>query len=259
MRPVLVTLLLLASLSAAPEAAAQVRRCVDARGNAVYTDRACAAVDATPSEAPVSHAGAYASGFARRGCARNPDQLLDGVRGALEARDVNRLANYYHWTGTGTGAAKSLMDSLEAIAARPLVNAELVYPTPLPTFDHDAGMTISPDLPPVGEDTWHQAFRAPESRSTDALPKESSDHGIGPEPDVQGDADRGPADLAADPPAIPGPAADTRGNPLTTIATAAGPPPHSLLVQQMSGNADAGSAQVRFQLRRNAGCWWIEL
>lgn len=109
-------------------ASAQVRRCVDAQGNSVFTDRPCASLGAAPREAPAPAQGAYAGGFARRGCARSPGQLLDGVRGALEAHDVNRLANFYHWPGTGSGAAKSLMDALEAVAARPLVDVVLVSP-----------------------------------------------------------------------------------------------------------------------------------
>lgn len=127
--PVLLACLCAALALPAP-AAAQVRRCVDAQGNSVFTDRSCASVDAAPREtpAPAPQAGAYTPGFARRGCARTPDQLLAGVRGALEAHDVNRLANFYHWPGTGNGAAKSLMDALEAVAARPLVAVSLVRP-----------------------------------------------------------------------------------------------------------------------------------
>ena len=127
-------LLLLAGLvpAWAPPAAAQVHRCVDANGVAVYTDRPCEAVQATPREAPADPAAGanFTSGFAVRGCARRPETLLSGVRGALEARDVNRLASWYHWTGTGTGTARALMDELEAIANRPLVSVELVYPQP---------------------------------------------------------------------------------------------------------------------------------
>jgi hypothetical protein len=133
---------LLALLAWAAPASAQVRRCVDAQGNSVFTDRPCSSMDAAPKAPPVSHSGAYAQGFARRGCARSPEALLDGVRGALEARDVNRLATYYHWAGTGAGAAKSQMDQLEAIVARPLVALQLRYPEPAPEV-----ATPAPDDP----------------------------------------------------------------------------------------------------------------
>jgi hypothetical protein len=143
--PVLLACLCAALALPAP-AAAQVRRCVDAQGNSVFTDRSCASVDAAPREtpAPAPEAGAYTPGFARRGCARTPDQLLAGVRGALEARDVNRLANFYHWPGTGSGAAKGLMDALEAVAARPLVAVSLNRPAPAQP-DNGVRFTSSPE------------------------------------------------------------------------------------------------------------------
>ena len=61
-------LVLLALLAWAAPAQAQVRRCVDAQGNSVFTDRPCSSMAATPKAAPLPHPGAYASGFARRGC-----------------------------------------------------------------------------------------------------------------------------------------------------------------------------------------------
>ncbi|MCX7032488.1 MAG: DUF4124 domain-containing protein [Arenimonas sp.] len=147
---------LCAALALPAPAAAQVRRCVDAQGNSVFTDRSCASVDAAPREtpAPAPEAGTYTPGFARRGCARTPDQLLAGVRGALEAHDVNRLANFYHWPGTGNGAAKGLMDALEAVAARPLVAVSLVRPTAFDDGDSDAPLpdpteTPAPDTQPA--------------------------------------------------------------------------------------------------------------
>lgn len=138
---------LCAALALPAPAAAQVRRCVDAQGNSVFTDRSCASVDAAPREtpAPAPEAGAYTPGFARRGCARTPNQLLAGVRGALEAHDVNRLANFYHWPGTGSGAAKSLMDALEAVAARPLVAVSLVGPEDFDQANNGGAMAASPD------------------------------------------------------------------------------------------------------------------
>ena len=134
---------LVVALALPAPAAAQVRRCVDAQGNSVFTDRSCASVDASPREAPPPPGGAYAGGFGRRGCARTPTQLLDGVRGALEARDVNRLANFYHWPGTGSGAARSLMDTLEAVVARPLVAVSLLRPAAFPEWGDPDGSYFS--------------------------------------------------------------------------------------------------------------------
>lgn len=112
------------ALSAPPVAEAQaVRRCVTADGQSVFTDLPCESLDATPrtGDGGAPTGAVLAPGFAIRGCARTPRQLLEGVRGALGARDVNRLANYYHWPGTGPGAARYLMDELERVAARPTV------------------------------------------------------------------------------------------------------------------------------------------
>jgi len=133
-------LLLLAFAGAAH--AQSVYRCVDAEGRSVFSDQPCHAQDARPRETPRAPPQAGAQGFAAgtgstlEGCARTPARLLDGVRGALEARDVNRLATYYHWAGTSARAGRVLMDELEAIAGRPLVAATLQLPA-----------TSPPDLP----------------------------------------------------------------------------------------------------------------
>lgn len=177
-------LLLMATLlaPAAPASAQAVHRCVDAQGRSVFSDQPCASQQARPREAPKPPAAA-AQGFASGtgttapGCARTPEVLLDGVRGALEARDVNRLATYYHWAGTGARAGRYLMDELEGIAARPLASAELVWDSP--------------------------------------------------------------------------PAAATPGTPAA--------PPSRLRIEQSGAGGDAGAVRTEFLLRRNAGCWWIEL
>jgi len=193
---------LIAVLALPAPAQAQVRRCVDAQGNSVFTDRDCSVMDAVPKGAPAAAGGAYLSGggFARQGCAAGPRQLLDEVRVALETRDVNRLASHYHWPGTGSGAGRSLMGRLESIANRPLVAIDLVYPTPVASLPDDG-------FPPL-------------DRADDAA-------------------------LATPAEAPPRPAG-TR-------------PPHAIRVEQMSSADDAGSSQTHFQLRRHAGCWWIEL
>lgn len=181
-RPVRLLLLALLLAPAAPASAQAVYRCVDAQGRAVFSDQPCASQQARPREAPkppVATAQGFASGTGTTapGCARTPQALLDGVRGALEARDVNRLATHYHWAGTGSRAGRALMDELEAIAARPLASAELVWDAP-------------------------------------------------------------PADSAAD--ARPG-------------------PPSRLRIEQSGAGGAAGALRTEFLLRRNAGCWWIEL
>ena len=41
------------------------------------------------------------------------------MRSALESRDVNRLAEYYHWSGMGTATGYRLMERLGAFSERP--------------------------------------------------------------------------------------------------------------------------------------------
>ena len=212
-------LLFFAAAAWAPPASAQaVHRCVDARGVSVFSDQPCESQDAVRRQEPV-RAAESAQGFrtgtgsTAAGCARTPDALLLGVRGALEARDVNRLATHYHWPGTGANAGRYLMDELEEIAARPLVAAELVFPVP------PAEMAPDPYASPAA-----------------APPVEAP----------------GPATAATVEPASPMPPADPAAAPRP-------PAPVGLRVEQMSGPADAGARTVHFLLRRNAGCWWIEL
>lgn len=168
--PPLLLLLLIAAWPRAASAQA-VYRCVDAQGRSVFSDQPCHAQDARPREAPRPRPEASASGFASGtgstvdGCARTPERLLEGVRGALEAGDVNRLATHYHWAGTSARAGRMLMDELEAIAARRLVALELRFPAvappvpepPLPVDDGAAPAATPAPAPPTGLHVEQQA------------------------------------------------------------------------------------------------------
>jgi len=109
---------------AAPEDGLQ--HCVGPDGVTIYTDQRCSdlqAIEQAPAAKPPERPGMLVS---VRSCARNQDDFLFGVRSALESRDVNRLADYYHWTGMGTAAAYRLMDRLSAFSELPLVDVQLV-------------------------------------------------------------------------------------------------------------------------------------
>ncbi|KFL35777.1 DUF4124 domain-containing protein [Arenimonas donghaensis] len=154
--PRIAPLLLLAALLFAPlDAAAQtVFRCVGPDGRSVYSDQPCQSLGAVERQAPTRPAAVSAQGFTTGtgtvapGCARSLDALLLGVRGALEARDVNRLATHYHWAGTSARGGRYLMDELERIAARPLMAIDFVFPQPpaaLPEgFDFGPGAASQP-------------------------------------------------------------------------------------------------------------------
>jgi len=145
--PTLIVLLLALPAWSTPAGAQGIRRCVDAQGISIFTDRQCSEMDAVPMQAPPASegnfAGGFRGGFAQAGCARRPEALLDRVRSALESHDVNRLASHYHWTGTGSGSGRRLMDALERIAGQSLLSAELVYPAPPPEDENENGVRFS--------------------------------------------------------------------------------------------------------------------
>lgn len=113
-------LLLLAALAALP-ASAQIRRCTTADGGHVYTDRECKDVGAVERQRPPGAAG-QPGRPARRDCSRNVQDLVFEMTAAIDNRDVNRLAGIYHWPGTSSRGAYAVMQRLDAIVRRPLVD-----------------------------------------------------------------------------------------------------------------------------------------
>ena len=131
----------------APGSSTGLHRCIDANGIALFTDRPCDEMKAT--EAPEPSAGpAPAPVIVRtRTCAKSQDDLLFGVRDALESHDPNRLAEYYHWTGMGTSEGYRLMERLDTFSERPLVDVQLVPPR----SPHSSMTTTASPAPPAGE------------------------------------------------------------------------------------------------------------
>lgn len=117
---------LLLALEAGPtasqEATGAFNRCVDAEGRAVFTDRACEAVDARPAPvAPANPETRPADARTVPDCARTPAALVLAIENALLVADGNRLAAFYDWRGRSHAAANAVMPRLEAIAAsRPI-------------------------------------------------------------------------------------------------------------------------------------------
>ncbi len=127
------------------QAAGSIHRCETSDGLAVYTDRACAALDARPS--PMStdlltrltmdrgstHAGLEpdrALGTAIRtrrppqnGCARTPQQLSVDLLGSFAMGDINRIAESVHWPGLRHRQAHEVMRRLQQLARQSLVDA----------------------------------------------------------------------------------------------------------------------------------------
>lgn len=126
-RLLVMLLLTAAALAAASPAGAQVRRCTTPDGATIFTDRACNEVGGTDKlvrgDAPGAPAWRY-----RGGCARSVQDLVFQMTAAIDARDGNRLANVYHWPGTGYTGGYAVAARLDAIAQRPLVDITALRP-----------------------------------------------------------------------------------------------------------------------------------
>jgi hypothetical protein len=128
--------------------AQDVRRCVRADGSVLFTDGRCGEGDselqqAIPRQPSASATGQY-PGIHRvislpPGCSRTADDLLYGIRTAIEMRDTNQLAKYYHWPDVSSEQAERIMDQLEKLVNSPLMDIQLVFPVeaeqPLPAME----------------------------------------------------------------------------------------------------------------------------
>lgn len=107
--------------------AQQVNRCTDARGRTVYGDQSCETMGARARLPPDTRA-AGSSGLYRDSCARRLSEVVAQIRGAVDARDANRLSGIYLWNGLSNASAARVMDRLDAIVQQPLVDIAPVYP-----------------------------------------------------------------------------------------------------------------------------------
>ncbi|WP_206410146.1 DUF4124 domain-containing protein, partial [Lysobacter enzymogenes] len=130
--------LALAAAALSPSAAqAQIRRCTDARGNSVYTDRDCAAVGGVDRLPRGAAAAARPEAAYVGGCARNLRDLVGAITTAIDAHDGNKLAAVYHFAGMSDDQGYAIVQRLDAIAQRPLLDIAPVMgaapePTPRP-------------------------------------------------------------------------------------------------------------------------------
>ncbi len=119
-------LLLLLVLIALP-AAAQVRRCTGPDGTTIFTDRQCqdlGAVERVPHAAASDVAQTH---LYRNVCSRNLQDLVYALTAAIDSRDVNQFAGVYDWAGMSTRTGYAIMDRLQAIVQRPLVDVTPIY------------------------------------------------------------------------------------------------------------------------------------
>lgn len=123
-RALLPALVLAIALPAAP-LRAEVRHCVMPNGTLVYTDQRCESIGAQPS-VPSSPSAPQLRSY-RPACPRTLRDLAFEVSASVQSRDVNRLAGVYLWNGYGTREGYALMERLQAVVDRPLVDLQPVY------------------------------------------------------------------------------------------------------------------------------------
>lgn len=116
-----------------------VQRCTTMSGEMVYTDKRCedvGAMDRLPSTTTTTATGALYRG----GCSRTLSDLVVQVSSAIQSQDVNRLAGVYHWAGTSDGGALRILDRLDVVVQRPLVDIVPVRPAPAPILDAEGSI-----------------------------------------------------------------------------------------------------------------------
>jgi hypothetical protein len=131
-------------------AAPPIEHCVAADGTPVYTDKPCTLLDArhvpisgellsrialeeaagtTTAEADLDATSRPATpAIARRsaasGCARSATQLSMDLQGAWALRDVNRIAESYHWIGLDHAQGQQILQQLDRLSGQPLLQAQ---------------------------------------------------------------------------------------------------------------------------------------
>lgn len=121
-----------------------VHRCEGMDGKPVFTDKRCedvGAMDALPRAVapPVGNVGGASA--LRGGCSRTLSDLVHQITSAIDNRDVNRLAGVYQWAGASDEAANRILDRLQVIVDRPLLDIQPIRPAPPPITD-DAGNVV---------------------------------------------------------------------------------------------------------------------
>ena len=151
---------LFACLACAPDVFAQVHKCVMPDGKPLYTDQKCEALGASerPPDPPApgvkGNTAPSDARLYRGGCSRTLQDLVFEIRTAIDAGDPNRLSNVYHWENTPDDVANDVMDRLDAIVHRPLldiapISASIAEDTTILPTEADVPRTTA-RRPPVG-------------------------------------------------------------------------------------------------------------
>ncbi|GAB1408725.1 hypothetical protein MASR1M8_26440 [Thermomonas brevis] len=137
-------LLALAAFAVPPQPAqAQVRRCTASDGALVYTDRKCEDIGAVERPAAAAAVGGYRM-YRRPTCARNVNDLAYTLGSALNSADVNQVAALYDFSGMATSDGYRVMDRLQVIASRTLVDVQPMYAGGVNEYGYDV-VEFDPD------------------------------------------------------------------------------------------------------------------
>jgi hypothetical protein len=214
----LACLIALCGLSPLPARAqdAQLNRCAGPGGNTIYTDRPCESIGAV-SRLPRGAASGNI-GTRRSGCARTLQELVYDITNAIDTRDVNRLGAVYHWVGHSPESGYRILDQLQAIVDRPLVDI-VPLRAAARTEPADTGTT------------------APATPASQAVPVPVVDDPAST-PQVSVDSQE------SQPAETPAPRPIARRTPV------------GLRLEQTLKNGSTPSRTI-FGLRRHLDCWWI--
>jgi len=103
-----------------------LHRCTGPGGDTIYTDRPCSSLGMAER---VQRGVAAPIGARRGGCARTLQDLMQEITIAVDARDVNRLGAVYHWIGHSQQSGYQILDRLQTVVDRPLVDIVPLRPS----------------------------------------------------------------------------------------------------------------------------------
>lgn len=196
----------------------QTNRCTGPAGNTIYTDRACASIGASDRLPRGTASLAYRQ--RRGGCARTVQELIYEITTAVDTRDVNRLGAVYHWVGLDAASGDRILDRLQTIVDRPLVD---IVPLRAASAPIVADAALEPSIAPAAPATAATAPNRP------IIAQNAGTNGAG--------TSAGEAPVSRTP---------TRSAPV------------GLRLQQTLGKS-ATPSQTTLGLRKHLDCWWIAL
>lgn len=103
-----------------------VHRCVGKDGNPVFGDQPCESMGAISTRPPPASGLAGSPAMPTPGllCAKDIDDLRQGIAQAFATRDANRIGGLMLWNGYGSNGAVANIRQMDALVRQPLVSLE---------------------------------------------------------------------------------------------------------------------------------------